>query len=111
MVRVCLRDDQYERIAGWLPGKASDPGHTAADNRLFVEAVLWIARTGSPWRDLPPHFGRWNSVYQRFAHWARRVVWQKVLPSLRRTRILKRCSWTARLWVPISMLPAPPKKG
>ncbi len=47
MVRVCLRDDQYERIAGWLPGKASDPGHTAADNRLFVEAVLWVARTGT----------------------------------------------------------------
>jgi len=44
---VCLRDDQYERIAGWLPGKASDPGHTAADNRLFVEAVLWVARTGT----------------------------------------------------------------
>ncbi|MGL4262866.1 MAG: transposase, partial [Afipia sp.] len=64
MVRVWLRDDQFERIAALLPGKARDPGRTAADNRRFVEAVLWIARTGSPWRDLPAQFGPWNSVYQ-----------------------------------------------
>ena len=51
MVRLWLRDDQFERIAALLPGNASDPGCTAADNRRFVEAVLWIARTGSPWRD------------------------------------------------------------
>ena len=63
MVRLWLRDDQFERIASLLPGKAGDPGCTAADNRQFVEAVLWIARTGSPWRDLPPPFGPWNSVY------------------------------------------------
>jgi len=63
MIRVCLRDDQFERIAALLPGKASDPGRTVADNRLFVEAVLWIARTGSPWRDLPPSFGLWNSIH------------------------------------------------
>lgn len=62
-----LRDDQFERIEALLPGKVSDPGCTAANNRLFVEAALWIARTGSPWRDLPAEFGPWNSVYQRFA--------------------------------------------
>lgn len=82
MVRVWLRDDQYERIAAQLPGKASDPGRTAANNRLFVEAVLWIARTGSPWRDLPPEFGPWNSVYQRFARWPRRGVWHRVFAQL-----------------------------
>jgi len=52
-----LSDDQYERMAALLPGKASDPGRTAADNSLFGVAVLWIARTGSPWRDLPQQFG------------------------------------------------------
>lgn len=82
MVRLALRDDQYERLAALLPGKASDPGRTAADNRLFVEAVLWIARTGSPWRDLPHEFGSWNSVYQRFARWSRNGVWHRVFAQL-----------------------------
>ena len=77
-----MRDDQFERIAALLPGKAGDPGRTAADNRLFVEAVLWIARTGSPWRDLPRQFGPWNSVYQRFARWSRRDVWHRVFAHL-----------------------------
>lgn len=82
MVRLSLRDDQFERIAAFLPGKASDPGCTAADNRKFVEAVLWIARTGSPWRDLPAQFGPWNSVYQRFARWSRSGVWHRVFALL-----------------------------
>ena len=77
-----LRDDQFERIEALLPGKASDPGRTAANNRLFVEAVLWIARTGSPWRDLPFEFGPWNSVYQRFSRWSRSGVWQRVFARL-----------------------------
>lgn len=66
MPRKILRDDQYARIAGMLPGKATDVGVTAKDNPLFVEAVLWIARTGSPWRDLPASFSPWNSAYKRF---------------------------------------------
>jgi transposase len=82
MVREWLRDDQFERIAALLPGKVTDPGRTAANNRLFVEAVLWIARTGSPWRDLPPQFGPWNSVYQRFARWSRCGVWHRVFARL-----------------------------
>ncbi len=53
MTRTVLRDDQWERIEALLPGKAGDCGVTATDNRKFIEAVLWIARTGSPWRDLP----------------------------------------------------------
>jgi len=77
-----LRNDQFEQIAALLPGKVSDPGRTAADNQLFVEAVLWIARTGSPWRDLPTEFGPWNSVYQRFARWSRRGIWHRVFARL-----------------------------
>ena len=52
-----LKDSQWERIAPLLPGKPGDPGRPAADNRGFLEAVLWIARTGAPWRDLPDPFG------------------------------------------------------
>lgn len=82
MVRMWLRDDQYERVAAMLPGKPGDPGRSAKDNRLFVEAVLWVARTGSPWRDLPRQFGAWNSVYQRFGRWSDKGVWQRVFAEL-----------------------------
>ena len=51
--RHVLDDEQWKRVAPLLPGKAGDPGRTGADNRVFLEAVLWIARTGAPWRDLP----------------------------------------------------------
>jgi len=78
MPRMWLRDEQWSRIRDLLPGKASDPGRTAADNRLFVEAVLWMARTGSPWRDLPEEFGPWNSVFRRFARWSDAGVWQRI---------------------------------
>jgi len=78
MPRLNLRDDQWERIAHLLPGKPGDRGRTAANNRLFVEAVLWLGRSGAPWRDLPETFGPWNSVYKRFARWEKRGVWERV---------------------------------
>ena len=81
-MRKQLRDDQWKRIEGLLPGKAGDPGRSGADNRLFVEAVLWIARTGSPWRDLPAELGRWNSAYKRFSRWSRDGVWHRVFEAL-----------------------------
>jgi len=82
MLRLLLRDDQWVRIEPLLQGKEGDRGRTGADNRLFVEAVLWIARTGVPWRDLPPEFGAWNSVFRRFSRWADKGVWQKIFATL-----------------------------
>ena len=82
MARKMLRNEQWQRIEAMLPGKVSDPGRTGADNRLFVEAVLWIARTGCPWRDLPEEFGPWNSVYQRFGRWSDKGVWHRVFAEL-----------------------------
>ena len=82
MVRRWLRDDQWLRLGPMLPGKAGDPGRKGEDNREFIEAVLWIARTGSPWRDLPPDFGLWNSVYRRFARWSNNAVWQRVFAQM-----------------------------
>ena len=73
MDRSILSDEQFERVAPHLPGKVGDPGRTA-NNRLFLEAVFWIARTGAPWRDLGPRFGLWNSVYRRFRRWAEKGV-------------------------------------
>jgi transposase len=82
MLRKWLREEQWERIEGMLPGRAGDRGRHGEDNRLFVEAVLWIARTGVPWRDLPEAFGAWNSVYKRFARWSENSVWQRVFKEL-----------------------------
>jgi transposase len=81
--RLCLTDVQWEKIADLLPGKPGDPGRSGADNRLFVEAVLWIARTGAPWRDLPAMFGNWNSVFKRFRRWASHGVFERAFKALR----------------------------
>lgn len=77
-VRLILQDVQWERMSPCLPGKMGDPGRSGADNRLFVEAVLWLARTGSPWRDLPGIFGNWNSVFVRFSRWSKDGVWDRL---------------------------------
>jgi transposase len=81
-VRLVLSDAQWQRIEVLCAGKASDPGVTGRDNRMFVEGVLWIARTGSPWRDLPAVFGDWNSVFQRFSRWSRGGVWHRIFAAL-----------------------------
>lgn len=82
MLRRELTDAQWNRIKDWVPGKATDCGVTGRDNRLFVDAVLWVARTGSPWRDLPDAFGEWNSVYVRFSRWAKKGVWESLFNGL-----------------------------
>lgn len=82
MRRYELREDQWLKIAPLLPGKATDPGRSGEDNRQFVQAVLWIARSGAPWRDLPERFGKWNSVFQRFNRWSKKGVWQQVFEAL-----------------------------
>lgn len=63
-------------------GKASDPGRSGADNRRFVEAILWIVRTGSPWRDLPAFFGKWNTVFKRFRDWVKADVFQRLFDAV-----------------------------
>ena len=73
MRRFGLRDDQWDRIKDLLPGREGHVGVTAADNRLFVEAVLYRYRAGIPWRDLPERFGDWKNVHRRFSRWAKAV--------------------------------------
>ena len=77
-----LSEEQWERIAPELPGKPGDPGVTARNNRPFIEAVLWVARTGVPWRDLPAEFGKWFTVYTRFWRWAQKGVWERIFTNL-----------------------------
>src|SRR5215472_6800608 len=74
MRRFGLRDDQWERIKNLLPGREGSVGVTGADNRRFVEAVLYRYRTGMPWRDLPERFGDGTKVHLRFSRWAKSGV-------------------------------------
>ena len=82
MRRYELREDQWLKIAPLLPGKATDPGRSGQDNRQFVQAVLWIARSGAPWQDLPEGYGKWNTIFQRFNRWSKKGGWQQVFEAL-----------------------------
>jgi transposase len=87
-VRLVVSDGQWKRIEKLCVGKPEDPGGTGANNRMFVEAALWIARTGCPWRDLPAIFGKWNSVFVRFNRWsARRGMGADLCRLERRSRL------------------------
>ncbi len=84
--RYELSQVQWERIADLLPGKASDPGRTAADNRLFVNGVLWVLRSGAHWCDLPERYGRWKTLHKRFSRWSKAGVWDRVFADLIKDR-------------------------
>jgi transposase len=73
-----LTDVQWGLIKDLLPGKKSDPGRTAADNRLFVNAVLFVLKTGIPWEDLPARYGKHDTARKRFDRWCARGVWKRL---------------------------------
>lgn len=72
----------WSRIKPLCCGRKEDPGQTGGDARLFLEAVLWIARTGSPWRDLPERSGNWNSVFKRFRRWVKNGTFKRIFSIL-----------------------------
>lgn len=82
MRRHEISNECWDRIKDLLPGRPGQSGWVARDNRLFIDAVLWIAKTGAPWRDLPERFGPWNSVWKRFDRWSRKGVWQQVFEAM-----------------------------
>ena len=83
MERYGLRDDQFARMEHLLPGR---PGHVGRNsvlgNQLFVEAVIYKFRAGSPWRDLPTRFGGWKNIHKRFSRWAKSGVWESLFKAL-----------------------------
>ena len=83
MVRKRLTENQWNRIAPLLPGKSSDPGRTGTDNRKTLEGILYVIRTGQPWRDLPMQFGKWGTVYQRFRRWTIAGVFDHIFEATR----------------------------
>lgn len=82
MARKKLSNRQWKRIAPLLPAQRGKGRPYIQDHRTTIEGILWIARTGAPWRDLPPQFGKWGTVYQRFNRWVRSGVFDAVFASL-----------------------------
>jgi transposase len=80
--RLVLSEGQWGRIRGLIIGRPDQKGTTGRNNRMFVEGVLWIVRTGSRWRDLPQVFGEWNSVFRRFSRWSAKGVWERIFTAL-----------------------------
>ena len=88
-VRLVLTDAIWAKMKPFIKGRRQDPGATGRNNRLFVEAVLWMLRTGAPWRDLPTYFGKWNTVYRRFRRGCLTGVWQVLAVMLQTTKPLE----------------------
>ena len=77
-VRLTLTDKQWRLIEPALPGRPGKPGRNGNNNRMSLEGMIWITRTGAPWRDLPKEFGNWNTVHRRFRRWAQSGVFQRI---------------------------------
>lgn len=80
--RTQLSDRQWSKLSEILT-ELRGRGRPAKDDRNFIEAVLWIHRTGAPWRDLPTEFGPWKTVYNRFDRWSKQGRWRKIFDLLK----------------------------
>lgn len=79
---LILGDEQWAGMPGPIIGDARTRGSSGRDNRMFVEAVLWIVRTGSPWRALPDVFGSWSSAFRRFSRWSTKGIWHRIFAAM-----------------------------
>ncbi len=77
-----LSDRLWSLLESLLPGQQGQWGGHARDNRLFLNAVFWILRTGAPWRALPPDLGDWKNTHRRFCRWRDKGIWEKILERL-----------------------------
>ena len=77
-----ISDRDWELMGSSLPGRKGAWGGTAKDNRLFINAVFWILRTGAPWRDLPTDYGDWKNTHRRFCRWRDKGIWEALLEQL-----------------------------
>ena len=80
--QLVLSDASWARMKPHITGDGRGRGAVGRDNRMFIEGVLWVARTGAPWRDLPAMFGEWNSVFRRFSRWSHKGIWHKIFDAM-----------------------------
>ena len=95
MDRPGLTDVQWEKLRPLLPPQKPRTGRPAKDHRTVLEGILWVLRTGSPWRSLPERYGSWKTASSRFYRWQRAGVWDRILADLRRKADAEgRLDWT-----------------
>ena len=86
MPRMILKETEWEKISALLPSQTGKQGRPRKNDRLVIEGILWILRTGAPWRDLPLEFGSWKTVYSRFHCWSHKHLWEKIWRFLKNKR-------------------------
>ncbi len=77
-----MTDKQWERLKPHLPPQKPPTGRPNADHRRIVNGIIWIDRTGAPWRDLPERYGSWRTVASRFYRWQKAGIWDRILAAL-----------------------------
>src|SRR5438067_8323425 len=82
MAREELSDRRWEQLRPLLPPQKPRTGRPNNDHRTVLSGMLWILRTGAPWRDLPPRFGAWATVASRFYRWRKAGIWPRILERL-----------------------------
>ena len=82
MQRGDLTDEQWKRLQPLLPPRKPKTGRPNNDHRRIINGILWIDRTGAPWRDLPERYGPWRTVASRFYRWQKAGIWQEILKAL-----------------------------
>ena len=83
-----MSDDEWAFFERFILAVRSPNGRKPTNHRLVLDGIFWIARTGSPWRDLPEEFGKWSSVYRQFRRWTLARLWEQILEALNESRIV-----------------------
>ena len=95
-VILTLSDRQWKLIEPVLPSGPGKPGRNGNDNRMSLEGMIWICRTGAPWRDLPEVFGKWGTVYRRFRRWVAAGVFDPILDEIGDEPHMQPAIWNVR---------------
>jgi len=77
-----LTNEQWERLKGLLPETKVQRGRPSQDHRQILNGILWVLRTGAPWRDMPERYGKWTTIYSRFQRWRKSGRWDKLFAEL-----------------------------
>lgn len=88
LARDLMSDEEWAFHERFILAVRAPNGRKPMNHRLVLDGIFWIARTGSPWRDLPEEFGKWSSVYRQFRRWTLTGLWEQVLEALIESRIV-----------------------